>query len=114
MRRLLAVSVAVLATLSSPVVLADRFTDMTPAERCAYTAKLEVLAAWHRARGTPRDQVKILWHGDETSNEVEFVNRLLDAGYALMDGEVAAGRADTPLELLGDRVFESCVNEQRL
>ncbi len=112
-RRFLLV-VAAVATLSSPVTWADRITDMPHAERCAYTAKLEVLAAWHRAKGTPRSDVKIRWHGDETANEVEFVNRVLDAGYALMEREVAAGHPDTPLELLGDRVFESCVNEREL
>ncbi len=114
MRKRFPLVVALVATLSSAVIRADRITDMPHTERCAYTAKLEVLAAWHRAKGTPRSDVKIKWHGDETPNEVEFVNRILDAGYALMEREVAAGHPDIPLELIGDRVFEACVNERNL
>ncbi len=45
---------------------------------------------------------------------MEFVNRILDADYALMEREAAAGHPDTPLELIGDRVFETCVNEREL
>ena len=115
MRRLIASTVAVAATLcSATMARADRITAMQPAELCAYTAKLEVLAAWHRAKGTPRGDVKIKWHGDETPNEIEFVTRILDAGYALMEQEVAAGHPDTPLEVIGDRVFEACVSERNL
>lgn len=93
---------------------ADRISRMTRAERCTYTARLEVVAAHYFRKGTPRPEVKIHWHGDETPGEVEFVNRIMDEGYAAMQREVAAGRGDIPLELFGDRVFDTCMQSQAL
>ena len=98
------------AMLVVPLVAsADRISTMSRGDRCAYGTKLQVLAAYYYGKGTPRREVKIHWHGDETQNEIDFVNQALDAGYAMIAREYEAGRKDTPLELLGDRVFEECM-----
>ena len=59
-----------------------------------------MLAAWYRTKGTPRQAMKIYWHGDETAYEIEFVNCTLDAGYTLMDKEFVVERGDSPLALV--------------
>jgi hypothetical protein len=99
------------AVLSAmPIVAsADRISTMNRAERCAYSTRLQVLAAYYYGKGTSRAEVKIHWHGDETQNEIDFVNEALDTGYARIAREHEAGRRDLPLELLGDRVFEECM-----
>ena len=88
---------------------ADRISAMSHAERCAYGTKLQVLGAYYYGQGTPRAEVKIHWHGDETQNEIDFVNRAIDAGYAMIEREYEVGRKDTPLALLGDRIYEECM-----
>ena len=106
---------ALLAIMMLPVTAsADRITQMTREERCAYAAKLHVAAAYQFARGLPRAELKLHWHGDETEGEIEFVTRVVDQGYEAMRKEAAAGRGDTPLELLGDRAFEACMKESSL
>jgi hypothetical protein len=103
--------VALSFVLAAPTAQADRITDMSRADRCAYTARMQVLAAHYAGKGLPRDQVKIHWHGDETPNEIAFVNRLLDEGYAAWARERARHGDAFPLELFGDGVFERCMNE---
>lgn len=106
---------ALLAIIMVPASAdADRITQMTRAERCAYAAKLHVAAAYQFTRGLPRAELKLHWHGDETESEIAFVTRIVDQGYEAMRSETAAGRADTPLELLGDRAFEACMKESSL
>jgi len=106
--------IALLALLLPATATADRITQMTREERCAYAAKLHVAAAYHFTRGLPRAELKLHWHGDETEGEIAFVTRVVDQGYEAMQREVAAGRADLPLELLGDRAFEACMKERSL
>jgi hypothetical protein len=91
-------------------VAADRITQMSREDRCAYAAKLHVLAAYWFAKGTPRPDVKIHWHGDETPFEIEFVNRTLDEGYAEVSRDAAAGRSSIPVEVYGDRAYEACMS----
>lgn len=99
--------------LSVPVLAsADRISSMSRTERCAYGTKLQVLGAYYSGKGTPRAEVKIHWHGDETQNEIDFINHAIDEGYAMQAKERAVGRQDTPLELLGDRVYEACMHEE--
>jgi hypothetical protein len=102
--------VAVVLTLFAGAVHADRITAMNRTDRCAYTTKLQVLAAYYFAKGTPRAEIKIHWHGDETQYEIDFVNRALDTGYEYVRREHEAGRKDTPLEVLGDRIYEACMS----
>lgn len=100
---------AVALTLIAGAAGADRITSMNRAERCAYETRLQVLAAYYFSKGTPRAEVKIHWHGDETQFEIDFVNRALDVGYERIRLEHEAGRKDTPLEVLGDRIYEACM-----
>lgn len=93
---------------------ADRITQMTHADRCAYSARLQVIAAHYYKTGKAREDVKIHWHGDETPYEIDFVTRTLDEGYRMIEREYEAGRADTPLEILGDRIFEACMTAKSL
>ena len=93
---------------------ADRITQMTREERCAYTAKLHVAAAYHYSKGLPRAELKLYWHGDETPGEIEFVTRIIDQGYEAMRRETEAGRSDIPLGLLGDKAYEACMKESTL
>lgn len=103
-------AVSLVLAFTAPVARGDRITEMTRADRCAYTARMQVLAAHYAGKGLPRDQVKIHWHGDETPNEIEFVNRLLDEGYAAWARERARHGDAYPLEMFGDAVFERCMN----
>ncbi len=100
---------AVALTLIAGSAGADRITSMNRSERCAYETRLQVLAAYYFGKGTPRAEVKIHWHGDETPFEIDFVNRALDVGYERIRLEHEAGRKDTPLEVLGDRIYEGCM-----
>lgn len=93
---------------------ADRISQMTREERCTYVAKLHVAAAYHYTKGLPRAELKLYWHGDETAAEIEFVTRIVDQGYEAMKREAEAGRANLPLELLGDKAFEACLKETTL
>lgn len=93
---------------------ADRISQMTREERCTYVAKLHVAAAYHFTKGLPRADLKLYWHGDETTGEIEFVTRIVDQGYEAMKREAEAGRADMPLELMGDKAFEACMKEATL
>ena len=109
-----AVLTTLILALLPTAASADRISEMTRTERCTYSARMQVVAAHYFRKGTPRAEVKILWHGDETPAEVAFVNRLMDEGYAAMQREVDAGRGDIPFELLGDRAYETCMKEQAL
>jgi hypothetical protein len=100
----------VLLTLIAGAAQADRITAMNRSDRCAYTTKLQVLAAYYFGKGTPRAEIKVHWHGDETPYEIDFINHALDAGYEYVRREHEAGRKDTPLEVLGDRIYEACMN----
>ena len=105
---------AVLLAALSATVSADRISAMGHAERCAYGTKLQVLGAYYFGLGKPRAEVKIHWHGDETQNEIDFVNRAIDAGYAMIEREYEVGRKDTPLALLGDRIYGECMRGEEL
>ena len=71
----------ILFLLLPHAVHADRITQMTQSDLCIYTAKLQVAGYYYFEQGKPREEVKIVWHGDETQNEIDFVNRTLDDAY---------------------------------
>jgi hypothetical protein len=109
------IALALLALALVPTaVRADRISQMTREERCTYAAKLHVAAAYHYTKGLPRADLKLHWHGDETAAEIEFVTRIVDQGYEAMKRETEAGRANLPLELVGDKAFEACMKESTL
>ncbi|MBI1394937.1 MAG: hypothetical protein GC151_03075 [Betaproteobacteria bacterium] len=98
----------------SPFAHADRISDMTREEKCVYTARLQVAAAYYFTQGKAREDVKIHWHGDETENEIQFVTLNVDAGYAAMKRAVAASGRGIPVEVIGDKVYETCMRETAL
>ncbi len=108
MRRLL---VPMLLVLPAADALADRISNMTREERCVYVARLHAAAAYHHSQGRARDQVTIHWHGDETENEVRFVNGTIDRAYAIIDREAQRGRNGLPPEFVGDEGYATCIRE---
>lgn len=111
-RRLVKIILAAVLTLLAGAAHADRITAMNRTDRCAYTTRLQVLAAYYFGKGTPRAEIRIHWRGDETPYEIDFINSALDVGYEYVRREHEAGRKDTPLELLGDRIYEACMSAE--
>lgn len=104
--------IVLLLCLAAGHAWADRISDMPKTERCVYEAKLAVAGYYHFRQGLPRKDVRIHWHGDETDNEIAYVNRVLDATYAR-----AAALAD-PTKVseiaFGDQMYEACMAGQQL
>lgn len=96
-------------------VSADRITELGPTERCVYTAKLYVAGYFYYLQGKPRSEVKIHWHGDETQNEIDFVNRTIDAAYQRADALKHAGRQPPESEQqFGDDAYVACMTGSSL
>jgi hypothetical protein len=95
-------------------VLADRITQMNQTDLCAYTAKLQVAGYYYFEQGKPREQVKVVWHGDETRNEIDFVNRTLDDAYLWLANAKRNGATLIPAQTFGDLVYEACMNGKPL
>jgi hypothetical protein len=92
---------------------ADRISEMSRTERCVYTARLEVIAYHFFKQGKPREEINLHWKGDETQNEIDFVNGILDEAYAWL---VALGTDANRLsdQAFGDMVYEACVSGRPL
>jgi hypothetical protein len=88
---------------------ADRISDMNPTELCTYVARLKVLAYYYYGRGVPRAEVKVHWKGDETANEVDFVNRTIDEAYAWLSA-MQAEPGKLSEQRFGDMVYEACIS----
>ena len=93
--------------------LADRISEMNPAERCTYIAKLQVAGYCYFSQGCPRDQVKIHWHDDETQYEIDFVSEIFDQTCFWL---INAGVAESTLsaQAFGDLVYTSCISGRAL
>jgi hypothetical protein len=104
------------ALLSIPgLAAADRITDMPRTELCVYKAKLSVAGYYWYQQGKPRQEVKIHWHGDETPNEIDFVNQTLDDVYAAADQMKSGPETErVPEHLFGDYVYTACMSGQKL
>jgi hypothetical protein len=104
--------VALPLLLLPALACADRITEMSPAELCAYKAKLSVAAYYYFRQGKPRAEVTIHWHGDETENEIDFVSRVLDETYSTAE----ADQRDRPEQrfseqAFGDRTYNTCIEK---
>ena len=106
--------VLLLVLLLPHAARADRITQMTQSEQCIYTAKLQVAGYYYFEQGKPREEVKILWHGDETQNEIDFVNRTLDDAYVWLTNARNKGAELLPVQTFGDLVYEACMNGKPL
>ncbi len=114
MARYIKSCVAALALLAVCLpAAADRISRMNLTELCTYTARLKVIGYYYYQQGTRREQVKVHWKGDETRNEIEFVNRVLDEAYA----RLAAANADATRfseQAFGDMVYNACMSGKDL
>jgi hypothetical protein len=93
---------------------ADRITQMSPVDLCTYSAKMQVAGYYYFEQGKSRDEVVVKWHGDETQNEIDFINRMLDEAYAWL---TTARRSDSkliPVLTFGDMVYQACMNGKPL
>jgi len=106
--------VMLLSLLLPHIAQADRITQMSQSDLCIYTAKLQVAGYYYFEQGKPRQEVKIVWHGDETPNEIDFVNRALDDAYLWLTNARNNGATLIPLQTFGDLVYEACMNGKTL
>ena len=94
---------------------ADRISQMEKVELCVYTAKLEVAGMYYFIKGTPREAVKLHWHGDETENEIQFVNGAIDHAYEwLTRAQDSKARERYSAQAFGDMIYDACINGQTL
>jgi hypothetical protein len=105
-----ALLLSLLPTLSS----ADRVNRMTLTERCVYTAQLSVAGYHYFLQGKARSDVPIRWHGDETQNEMDFVNQILDRAYAAAEQD-RRDHPDRPVseQAFGERAYQACIDADR-
>ncbi|MGH8632403.1 MAG: hypothetical protein ACREU7_16770 [Burkholderiales bacterium] len=84
-----------------------------PDRAVTYTARLKVIGYYYYLRGTPRERVKVNWKGDETRNEIDFVNRTLDEAYAWLTA-ASAEAARLSEQAFGDMVYSACMSGEKL
>jgi hypothetical protein len=102
------------ALLSAVPAFADRITDMPRTERCVYKARLSVAGFYWHQQGRARQDIRIQWHGDETQNEIEFVNRTIDEAYAAAEGLRNGSGTYVSESDFGDRVYTACMTGTNL
>jgi len=100
------------ALLVSVPVHADRISRMNQTELCTYTAQLKVAAYYFFEQGKPREEVSIKWHGDETQNEIEFVNRTVEEAYAWLAKWKENNTELLSAQSFGDRVYLACMTQK--
>lgn len=102
-RKLLGLVLVVAAFPAYPV---DRIQAMEHTERCIYRARLAAAGAYIRdtKKAKTCEEIQILWHGDETENEVELIKRWSCAGFESGKNPIATG----------DQMFAQCVKESDL
>ncbi|HVY05337.1 MAG TPA: hypothetical protein VHB46_05125 [Burkholderiales bacterium] len=88
---------------------ADRISRMSPTELCTYTAQLQVAAYYYFEQGRPRQEIVLHWHGDETQNEVDFVNKTIADAYAWLEAWKSSSNDLLPVTSFGDMVYQSCM-----
>jgi hypothetical protein len=102
------------ALLVSPAVHADRITRMNQTELCTYTTQLQVAAYYFFEQGKPREEVSIKWHGDETQNEIDFVNATVAEAYAWLNKWKGNSNEMLPAQSFGDMVYQTCMSKKEL
>ena len=112
MRRI--VLALILFLLIPQAAQADRITQMSQSDLCIYTAKLQVAGYYYFEKDRPREDVKINWHGDETQNEIDFVNKTLDDAYTWLTNAKNNGAELLPVQTFGDLVYEACMHGKPL
>ena len=100
------------ALLISIPVHADRISRMNQTELCTYTAQLKVAAYYFFEQGKPREEVSIKWHGDETQNEIDFVNKTVAEAYAWLASWKESSNELLPAQSFGDMVYQACMSKK--
>lgn len=100
--------------LACPFAHADRITQMNQTELCTYSAQLQVAAYYFFEQGKPREAVSIKWHGDETQNEIDFVNRTVADAYAWLTSWKGSSNEMLPAQSFGDMVYQACMSKKDL
>jgi hypothetical protein len=102
----------VCALLASSAVHADRISRMNQAELCTYTTQLQVAAYYFFEQGKPREEVSIKWHGDESQNEIDFVNKTVAEAYAWLASWKNSSNEMLPAQSFGDMVYQACMSKK--
>ncbi len=105
---------ALIFLLLPPLAHADRITQMNQTDRCTYVAKLEVAAYYYFEQGRARKDVVIHWHGDETENEITFINKTVDDAYAWLTSWKESSNEMLPAQSVGDMVYQACMEGKPL
>ncbi len=100
------------AMLLPAAAQADRISRMNPTELCTYTAQLKVAAYYFFEQGKAREAVQIKWHGDETQNEIDFVNDTVAQAYEWLSRWKETSNEMLPAHSFGDMVYQSCMGEK--
>ena len=98
--------------LVSPAAHADRISRMNQTELCVYTTHLQVTAYYFFEQGKPREEVSIKWHGDETQNEIDFVNKTVAQAYAWLTSWKSSSNEMLPAQSFGDMVYQACMSKK--
>ena len=77
--------------------------------RCytAFRAALQLISS------IPKD-VSIKWHGDETQNEIDFVNITIAEVYAWLTSWKGSSNELLPAQSFGDMVYQACMTKKEL
>lgn len=105
---------ALIFLLLAPLAHADRITLMNQVDRCTYVAKLEVAAYYFFEQGRARQDVVLHWHGDETENEIAFVNETVDKAYAWLQAWKESSTEMLPAQSFGDMIYQACMEGKPL
>jgi len=101
-------SIGLMLCVSSPA-WPDRISRMSATERCVYSTQLAVAGYHYFLEGKSRAEVAIHWHGDETRNEVDFVNRTLDAAFEIAERDRLQRPQQMPsAQAFGDTIYQAC------
>ena len=92
-------------------VYADRISQMNRTELCTYTAQLKVAAYYFFEQGKSREDV-IKWHGDETQNEIDFVNKTVEEAYVWLASWKESSTEMLPVQSFGDMVYQACMGQK--
>jgi hypothetical protein len=98
-----------LLMLAAQSAHADRITRMDKTELCVYVARLEVAAYYFFEQGKPREEVVLHWHGDETENEIAFVNKTVDDAYAWLASWKGSSNSMLSAQSFGDMIYQACM-----
>ena len=100
--------------LLAQAAYADRISRMEKPELCVYVAKLEVAAYYYFEQGRPRGEVVIHWHGDETENELAFINKPVDDAYAWLASWKESSNSMLSAHSFGDMIYQACMQGKSL